>query len=304
LRQRSGLFRGSELPRWLLLTGLLVAGWGIVLAMVLNPKATPAPTPQPTVEDGPPPKPDPSPELQGIIDGQRVSPRENPGYLLLLDRVRETPPAELARSARRDVLFNQIIEKPWRYRGLPIHVEGTALRILRQDATGSRLFPEGEYYEAYVISADSQNHPWILVFEHAPEGLPIGDDIRRRVSFDGYFFKVLQYLGGRRYEIAPVLIGRLRWIEPPEAAAGAETGWSLSPWWLLALAALLGLGVARWAFAVRRTTRPRGLGYRSAKVFEEELEPEDLDAWLQTQATGEPDDDENEPEPPPRGRRP
>jgi hypothetical protein len=289
-RREAGFFRGSELPRLLLLAGLAIVGWGFFLTWK-PPLDEPPPPSVRQLEPLPPPET--SEAFEGIQDRNLMSARETEAYAQLLDRVRQTPFDQLDRASRRDVLYSQVLENPKRYRGLPIHVEGTALRVLVQYAEGSTLFPAGRYHEAYVITADSQNYPWILAFEDAPADLQVGDRLRQRVSFDGYFLKLLAYKGGNdKYFVAPLLVGRF----PPVPVAGKPgVGPAVRPeqkpfpWTLAVLVAFTGYALLRLGMQAWRLLRPRErrVGFRGTTVTEH-IEPAELDAWLASGAADEP----------------
>jgi hypothetical protein len=285
-----GLFRGSELPRLLILAALMLAGWAAVLTW---PRPAAEPPPKPAASTSPLPPPDDSPPFQGIRDKTAMSPRDNAAYAALLERVRRTPYPELAAQSRHDVLFSQLIEDPGRYRGLPIHVEGTALRVIRQDVKGSQIYPDGVYYEAYAVSSDSQGHPWVLAFEQAPDGLAIGDNINQRISFDGYFLKLWAYEAGDRFRFAPLLIGRF----PPASNAAPvlpTAGLLLERLWpfLLLLVITLYVGI-RLALRLRKTTRP--IPRPPGKIaVSDQIDPDRLTAWIEGRSDDQ-EDAEDEP---------
>ena len=54
--------------------------------------------------------------------------RDNAAYAYLLEKARERTAAELARESRRDVFLTHLWERPEHYRGVPVHLLGTALR--------------------------------------------------------------------------------------------------------------------------------------------------------------------------------
>ena len=196
----------------LFLLAILAVGWPIVLMNMRGRQPRPDPlAPARAAEVPPLPPPDTSLPFRGIVDKRPLNPRENPAYAELLQRVRAATPETLEKVARRDVVFSQLFDNPARYRGLPIHVEGTALRVLAQEVTDSKIFPKGKYYEAYIVTPDSQNFPWVLVFEDAPADLTVGDRLWQRVEFNGYFFKWMPYQSGKAGQVflnSPILVGR------------------------------------------------------------------------------------------------
>jgi hypothetical protein len=293
------MFRGSELPRLLAMVTFLILGLAMVFTVLTRQQSVdqrPAPR---VARERPLPPPDDSPELLGVVDKARLTPRENPGYLTLLERIRSVDPATLALDSRRDVVYSQLLDNPRRYRGLPIHIEGTARRTLFQPAEESQLYREKAFYESYVFTGDSQNFPYILVFEEPPEDLLVGDDLFQRVVFDGYFFKLLRYKAADAERYAPMLIGRVRYAEPHESALPTESGLRLpSPGWLALIAALLGLTILRWVLYVRGALRKQSRPVRQARPpVNEEISPEALQSWL-TQS------ERDLPEPPGSGAAP
>jgi hypothetical protein len=290
-------FRGSELPRLALLALVALGGWAFFLLQGAGDDPRPeAARPRARAGDALPP-PDDGPEFRGLLDKTPMSLRDDAAYDVLLKRARATPPAALRAKSRRDVLFPQLIENPGRYRGLPIHLEGTLLRVLRQEVQGSQLFPGGVYFEAYMITPDSQNYPLILVFEKASRDLPVGDDLRIRADFDGYFLKLAAYRAGDTMRFAPVLIGRLEWTRPsaPPRAAGGRGG---DRWWGIVLLPITAWLVFRVVTSIRRL-RPAGARLaagRPADSFRKEIEPEELSRWLEgPDEPAEPEDEEPEP---------
>ncbi len=297
-------FRGSELPRLLVLVGVMLVGWGILWVRV---RTQPAPeTPPPRVESLPPlPPPDPSPPFQGLQDRSPMNARDNAAYAALLERARTVPFAELSAASRHDVRFAQLIENPERFRGLPIHVNGTVLRVLRQNVEGSDLFPTGTYFEAYAITPDSQNNPWVLAFENAPPNLEVGDNLRQRVQFDGYFLKLWAYKAGDTFRVAPLLVGRFPPAPvAPAAPPSASRGWLSGnlPILLLLVALTIYTGIRFWLQLqrIRQRTTPR----RPRSAFTDQIEPEQLQSWINDESQEPPNhpdgsDSTNGHQPPP-----
>jgi hypothetical protein len=279
VRGPTRIFRGAELPRLLVLAAVMVVGWGIVFTSC-SPKAEPS---RPGGGAGMPPLPpaDDAPIFASIIDKTPITLGDMAAYAALLERVRTTPAAHLAARSRRDVIFSQLLDRPGRHRGLPIHLQGTAKRILIQDEIQPELSPKGRIYEAWVFTDDGQGFPYVLVFEDAPPGLPIGDDVNELIAFNGYFLKLLAYQAADVPRVAPMLVGRLGWRPPQEAAAPKVLGLPrdtlrgvVAVLFLLTTVRLLG-----WTLRTRRSlgrsiARPRG----SAPI--DQIDPEDLSAWL------------------------
>jgi hypothetical protein len=299
LRKGEGIFRGSERPRLLLLAGVAVAGWLAVLYFwVLSPRRAEPARPRPVAESPTLPPPDDSPELQGIRDRTVVNSTDNAAFRLLFDRVRSAPPAELARRARHDVVFSQLLENPGRYRGLPIRVEGYARRVLVQDGINTRVVPAGRFFEAYVFTADSQKYPYVLAVEDLPKTLPTGDDLLERVGFDGYFLKMMAYRGGDdKLYVAPLLIGRLGHAAEPSPVGGGGRSRTLT-WTLTPLIALFGYLMLRWAFHLKKVLAPRRTLPRGMHPVDD-IDPDALAAWVDSPADDEGGDPFARPKPAP-----
>jgi hypothetical protein len=215
-----------------------------------------------------------------------MTPRDNAAYKLLLDRVRDTPHAQLHDSARRDVRFSQLFENPDRFRGLPLHIDGTTRRVLIQHVEGSPLFHQGRYYEAWTFTPDSMAFPYVLAFENAPANLAIGDNIQQRVQFDGYFLKILAYMDGTgTYRAAPLIVGRF-----PPAQTAPTRGLTTPPAWLRLDPTILALVVLLSAYALFRVVTVLARLRRSARqpsiriprVVSDRIEPDELSAWIES----------------------
>jgi hypothetical protein len=286
----AGFFRGAELSRLLVLLAIMVAGWVLVWNYA---QSQPEPeTPEPAVPAAPAKtEPDTAPEFETVTDKTPISLRDMAAYELLVKRVRETSAAELARQSRRDVYFTDLWEQPARYRGVAIHLLGTALRI---HALESNLSPGGRRYEAWVSTHESQGNPYVCVFEDLPPGIPVGPELSERVVFNGYFLKQMRYLAGKDIpRAAPVLVGRIGWTSNPKAAKRDNTYF-----WMAGVVALLFVvSLFRWLAGLRRWAAPR-TGSRAGLLSRrptEEIEPADLAQWVESVREEEPEQERDEP---------
>lgn len=282
------IFRGSELPRLLLLLAIVAVGWPIAcmkLAGRRGADATPA-APRRAAADVPPlPPPDGSKALRAVQDKTEITYREDLAYAELLRRARETPAAALDAKALRLVSYADLIDRPARYRGLPIHLEGTALRVSVHDEVRANLTPSRRLYQADIVTSESRNYPYLLIFEEAPPTLPAGDNLRERVAFDGYFFKLLLYRDGARVlRFAPLLVGRLTHRPAPPTADDAgppplPKSVGDVPWAYVVLGAIALISTVRLVFFLRRSFAPvrrppRGL------TPTDQIDPHALASWL------------------------
>ncbi len=284
------MFRGSELPRLLFLVAIVLAGWPMIVLFA-----------RPSADDKPPPRqlpaaeirpvvPDDGIEFQALVDKKPIQARESAAYGELLRRARETSPAELSASSRRDILYTHLWERPKLYRGVPVHIEGTAKRILTYEAN-PELAPKGRLFEAWVYSDENRAFPYVLIFEEPPAGLTVGHDLFHRVTFDGYFLKLLSYQAGDNLRAAPLLVGRL-YSTPAPAPAPAPMvelrDLSRRDRFAIIFVLLLGYIVVRTFFQVRKAlapTRPR----RDPSSLEPALPHDQVSEWLENLSDEKPD---------------
>lgn len=239
----------------------------------------PRPAAPAVVADGKPApvEPDRSVAFESVTDRTPMSLRDNAAYDLLLQRARERTPEGLAREARRDVLLTHLWERPDGYRGVPIHLDGTALRILRYE---SKLSKTGWLYEAWIDTPDSGRFPYVCVFEEAPKGLPIGANVSERVVFNGYFLKIMKYEAKDVARGAPMLVGRIGWDPSRSGESQVLGSGSTVNWMLILLGVMFCATLARWVATLGRS---RG-GRSSARVTSpnDRIDPEALEQWIRT----------------------
>jgi hypothetical protein len=262
----------------LILAAIMIGGW--VLAWNYFQKRPEPAEPPLTVAGKPEPVvPDRSPEFESVTDRTPMSLRDNAAYSVLLARAREKSANDLAAASRRDIFLPHLWETPELYRGVPIHLLGSARQVLRYQ---SKLTPGGWLYEAWIFTPEATRVPYVCVFEDAPQGLPIGTNISERVVFNGYFLKVMKYQAGDVPRGAPVLIGRIGWA-PHEATPGGGENSTLLNWSLAVVAALFLISLSRWIYQLRGLfTRPSRSALLLPRSTHEEMEPSQLDAWVQS----------------------
>jgi hypothetical protein len=260
----------------------MVVGWALVwqFANRRPPPVEPEPAanakPEPVIADK-------SVEFETVTDRTPREFRDNAAYALLLERSRDKTPEQLAALARRDIALPHLWQNPGNYRGVPIHLLGTALRILRYE---SKLSKTGWLYEAWIVTPETTRLPYACVFEEAPEGLPIGPNVSERVVFNGYFLKIMKYQASDTARGAPVLVGRIGW-DPREPAPANETN-SLLRWSLMAIGVMFVFSLARWGYQLVRlfTARPTPPLLRPGSPAEE-IDPAKLDLWVHSQSADE-----------------
>lgn len=277
MRRETSFFRGSELPRLLVLVAVLVVGLGLFWRYA---RQRPRPAAPPVRVEGHPKaiEPDRSPAFEGVTDRTSMSLRDNAAYALLLERARARTPEELANDARRDILMTHLWERPEHYRGVPIHLDGTALRVLRYE---SKLSRTGWLYEAWIGTPDSGRFPYVCVFESPPQGFPIGPNLSERVVFNGYFLKVMKYEAADVARGAPLLVGRIGW-DPSQSTDAIRPGSGSTLKWTLVLLALMFVVTAgRWIASLGRLTRRGDRAATRSTTWTDEIDPAALERWAQ-----------------------
>jgi len=279
-------FRGTELPRLAFLAVIMLAGWAAVWYFA-GQRPVPKEPPLRAEANPPPVEPDRAVEFETVTDRTPMTFRDNAAYAYLLEKARERTPEELAGESRRDVFLTHLWERPELYRGVPVHIQGAALRVVRFE---SQLSKTGWLYEAWIVTPDARRYPYDCVFEEAPEGFPIGLEVSERVVFNGYFLKIMKYQAGDVARGAPVLIGKIGWAPRPVSEPAKESNQILR-WSLVAIALMFLVSMGRWIFQLmhylavprrRSTDRP---------PVTDDIPPEDLQAWVESQGA---DDDERQ----------
>ena len=295
-RRPHGLFRGSEFPRLILLAAIVIIGWPLVL-LYARPLADPDPPAKAPLlaENLLNVVPDSGLEFQALIDKTGMTIRDNPAFAILLDRVRTTPAAALAKVSRRDIFFTHVWERPEQYRGVPVHLEGTIAKTLAY-GINPVMVPGGRLHEAWFYSDENRKYPYVLIIEEPPKGFPIASELHLRASFDGYFFKLLKYDAGDVPRAAPMFVGRLT-LTPMPVAPSPLAGirrFTQRDGFILVIVLLVGYVALRVIFGVRKALRRnRPVIARSHTLAEGEIAPEALNEWLQSVPTEVDDDDPN-----------
>jgi len=271
----------------------MVVGWDLVwrfasqLPQPAEPVARAEPKPEPVVADH-------ADEFETVTDRTPMSFRDNAAYAYLLEKARKQAPIELAAQSRRDILLTHLWERPELYRGVPIHLLGTARRVLRFE---SKLSRTGWLYEAWIVSPDAPKFPYSCVFEEAPEGFPLGADVSERVVFNGYFLKIMKYQAGDVARGAPVLVGQIG-CEPHTAPAGgrapATESNPLLYWSLVVLGVMFLMSLGRWVFQLARFLSGPRSTIIPASHPAEDIAPGELDAWVDSLASPEEEESERD----------
>ncbi len=144
--------------------------------------------------------------------------------------------------------FNKFYQSPDKYRGQLFKFEMTAqlIRDLDEKYNGAELFD--------VWGATDESGVWLysVVIIDLPKGMPIGRNIKEKVVFAGYFFKLQGYEpAGAKPDAkplkAPLFVGRLIW-RPAGNLRARASDWT---WGLFLLAGFVIFLVIRWGLLLR-----------------------------------------------------
>jgi hypothetical protein len=257
------------------LVAIMAVGWVVVWLYFYRSESPPEEA-APAARAAPPKvEPDRSPAFESVTDRTPITLGDMGAYDLLLKRAREKGATELARLGHRDIYFTDLWERPEHYRGVPIHLLGTARRIISYE---SKLSPRGRLYEAWISTHESQGYPYVCIFEDLPEGLPVGPEVSERVVFNGYFLKEMRYLSGRDVQrAAPVLIGRIGWT-PGRPSRRVDPVF----WMALIVGVMFVVSLFRWITGLRRSLTRGSQAASLSRRPTEEIAPEDLAHWVES----------------------
>ena len=276
VRREDSFFRGSELSRLLVLAAVVVIGWS--LFWKFGRSRPPAPEPRVRAEDHSGPiVPDRSIEFESVTDRAPMKLGDNAAYKRLVEKSRSLTPAELAGVSRRDVVMADLWERPEHYRGVPIHLDGTANRVRRYESVFSET---GRLYEAWITTPDSGRFGYICVFETPPKGFPVGANLNERVVFNGYFLKIWKYDAADVPRGAPLLIGRIGWDAGLSSGGQALGSGSTLNWTLILLGCMIVITLIRWLVSLGRSMGRRGTLPARYSSPTDQIDAASLEHWV------------------------
>lgn len=184
--------------------------------------------PAPAVAAGPQRIPDE--EILFQLENTRDFTRDLPIALFyhFLARARDVGEGDLMRDARKDVtmahLFKDQGSDSPRYRGQPLGITGTLVRVVRSDLRPN-AYGLTHYYECWIVTRDSAPYPWVAIVSDLPKGMPVSTDLNERVATAGYYLKLWKYEASDSFRAAPVLFGAsLDWAPRSSGNRTADTG--------------------------------------------------------------------------------
>src|SRR5262249_3151859 len=149
--------------------------------------------------------------------------------------------------ANKDLDYGHLIRDPRGHSGKVIAVEGTLRRLTREEAPRD-LQEKGvhQLYQGFIDLDEKDTNPVCVIFPELPEGLQVGNNLKVRVRFAGYFFKrYLIEVEGKEHKTLLLIGPTVKVLSGPPSegleSLGAKLGGPL-------LSAILGLMVGTLLF--------------------------------------------------------
>jgi hypothetical protein len=244
------------------------------------------------------------PSLSVVNDGgTRTLPEEQPAYFQILSWVDHQTTEALGKRKAGAFVYDTLIHSPDTMRLQILDVRLTVLQIVpvmdlpKNGKPQPMLTREGKpIYEVRGVNGESGSNLYFGMVTDLPPGSPIRayPTINLEARLVGYFFKVQGYISQQQqldFEAsrtkkvtplkAPLIVGRLIWLEEPAATAAADT-----PLWLLAvvggLAMIVIVGWVYWSSRRRPSGGPPRISIASA------IDPDapEVDTWLEQAQSG------------------
>jgi hypothetical protein len=130
---------------------------------------------------------------------------EADAFYAVLDHVGSAAPQQLEQSARKDVLYVNLMTESAKYRGEVVTIVGDMWRCyeLPQSRNAGQTL-----YEAWVFTSDSGTHPYRIVASDLGAGLKAGENLRSPVRVTGCFFKREGYDTPGGLHVAPTILAK------------------------------------------------------------------------------------------------
>lgn len=176
---------------------------------------------------------------------------EAEAFYAVVAKAQEIPTNVFAKVGRNDIDYTVLMTDSAQFRGTPVSVTGTVRRLRKIDATANRSGVR-TFYDAWLFTKESGQHPYRLVCSRVPLDIPLEVDIEVPAKFTGYFFKRQGYASEGGYHKAPVLIGNSLEVIPPKTEAEQKPrDLGFAPY-LVGLAVVIAgaLGITLWRFSV------------------------------------------------------
>jgi len=169
-------------------------------------------------------------EFQAISDRTtEMQVEEMMAYWRMVGWVNRQSPEDLRKRARKDLVFNDLMSAPNKYRGRLVHLDLNVRRVLRQPAAADNLAGVKEVYELIGATTESQAWLYMVITPKIPPEMPVGPDVYERARVDGYFLKLQGYYPGgaapdSKPLVAPVIIGHVTYLPAPSIRESNRDG--------------------------------------------------------------------------------
>ena len=186
-------------------------------------------------------------EFQALEDKTPLKREEMVPYWRVVRWAQHESFQSLERRAKHDVSFADIYQRPAKYRGKLLRLQGHLRQTVSHDDIDSHAAPDVKrIYELRAWNSDSQPYSYILVTTKLPRGMPEGPKVAEEITFVGYFLKLMAYEDHEgKHRATPLLIGRVHW-RPTATPTKVDPAWGdVWPWALGGVLAVL--FVVRWA---------------------------------------------------------
>ena len=203
---------------------------------------------------------------------------ESETFYAMLAKARDTSNEEFERAGESQVPYAVLMTNPENFRGKLLTIEGTVKRLSQFAASENEAGFE-RLSEAWLLTADSYDNPYRVVFTNAPSKEFQGnlDGLERRVRVTGYFFKRQGYSAQHGLHTAPLLLAqRLIPLKPtPTVVPESSLSWPLAAAAVVALMLLVAI-VWRIAIGDKQFTRRYRKQLRAAAQEPLNIAPEDV----------------------------
>ncbi|MBX7103951.1 MAG: hypothetical protein K1X57_07710 [Gemmataceae bacterium] len=175
------------------------------------------------------------------VRSETENPDEARAYDYIVGFARQVGPADFLAAARKEITFaNMLGPDSAKYRGEVVIVEGRLKRIRDLGPTRA-LEADGvkHLYEAWVFSEIYREYSYCVLLTDLPAGIPVSEQLDRRVTLAGFFYKIYRFRAGDGYRIAPLIVGgpMTERVLPPVEPSPQDAAFASVPLLLIALIA-------------------------------------------------------------------
>ncbi|MFL5328811.1 MAG: hypothetical protein ACJ8C4_07830 [Gemmataceae bacterium] len=206
------------------------------------------------------------------VRGEAENPDESRAYDYTVRFAHMVPEASFRAVAPNDLTFAHLMSpEAARYRGEVVQIEGRLKRVRDiQPTEGLRADGIGHLYEGWIFSEIYREYAWCVLFTELPQDIPVAEQLDRKVSFAGYFYKIYRYKSGDGTRRSPLLIGHtIASLKSPSTTASLwDIPGTVVPVALVVIGiGLVGLFSLTWWF--RRNDRHAREAIRLARMTQE-----------------------------------